>query len=82
LTTPTRRGGDDHLMAHDASPDPALARFYVHLVVATSVQLAVLVPALAVGAVGLWTAVLMLVTGLGLAAHGGATLGPRLRRSR
>jgi hypothetical protein len=80
LTTPTRRGGDDQSMAHDASPDPALARFYLHLVAATSVQLAVLVPALAVGAVGLWPAALLLATGLGLAAHGAATLGPRLRR--
>jgi hypothetical protein len=69
-------------MAHDASRDPGLARFYLHLAAATSVQLAVLVPALAVGAVGLWPAILILVTGLGLAAHGAATLAPRLRRFR
>ena len=69
-------------MASDAARDRGLARFYVHLVVATSVQLAVLVPALAFGAVSLWPAVLMLVTGLGLAAHGAVTLAPRLRRSR
>jgi hypothetical protein len=69
-------------MASDGTGDRGLARFYVHLVVATSVQLAVLIPALAVGAVSLWAAALMLVTGLGLAAHGAATLAPRLRRSR
>jgi hypothetical protein len=69
-------------MVRDSSPDPSLARFYVHLVVTTSVQLAVLVPALALGAVSLWPAVLILVTGLGLAAHGAATLAPRLRKAR
>jgi hypothetical protein len=69
-------------MASDATRDRGLARFYAHLVVATSVQLAVLVPALAVGAVSPWPAALMLLTGLGLAAHGATTLAPRLRRSR
>ena len=41
-----------------------------------------LCPMIAFGAVSLWPAVLMLVTGLGLAAHGAVTLAPRLRRSR
>jgi hypothetical protein len=82
LTTRDRCDGDDRLMARQRSEDSALARFYVHLVVATAVQFAALVPALAVGAVGVWLAALLLVTGLGLAAHGAATLAPRLARRR
>jgi hypothetical protein len=58
-----------------------LARFYAHLVVATAVQLAVLVAALARHAIGRWTAGVLLIAGLGLAAHAAVTLAPRLRRS-
>jgi hypothetical protein len=61
--------------------DPGLVTFYVHLVVATAVQLAVLVTALARHAIGGWAAGVLLVAGLGLAAHGAVTLAPRLRRS-
>jgi hypothetical protein len=58
-----------------------LARFYVPLVAATAVQLAVLIAALARNAIGGWATGVLLVAGLGLAAHGAVTLAPRLRRS-
>jgi hypothetical protein len=60
--------------------DAGVARFYVHLVAATAVQLAVLVAALARHAIGGWAAAVLLVAGLGLAAHGAVTLAPRVRR--
>ncbi len=60
--------------------DAGLARFYAHLVVSTAVQLAVLIAALAHHAIGAWTAVVLLVAGLGLAAHGAVTVAPRVRR--
>jgi hypothetical protein len=41
----------------------------------------VLVTALARHAIGGWAAGVLLVAGLGLAAHGAVTLAPRLRRS-
>jgi predicted cobalt transporter CbtA len=68
-------------MRRHRTDDPALARFYAHLVVVTAVQLAVLVAALARGAIGGWAAGVLLVAGLGLAGHGAVTLAPRLRRS-
>jgi hypothetical protein len=68
-------------MATHRPDDPALAWFYAHLVVATAVQLAVLVAALARHAIGGWAAAVLLAAGLGLAAHGAVTLAPRVRRN-
>jgi hypothetical protein len=73
----TRIGG----MSRREPDDRALARFYAHLVVATAIQLAILVAALARHMIGGWAAGVLLVAGLGLAAHGAVTLAPRLRRS-
>ena len=60
----------------------ALNRFYLHLVVMTCAQLAVVVVALAQRAVPLWCAAALVVATLSLAAHGAMTLAPALRSPR
>ena len=60
----------------------ALSRFYLHLVVMTCAQLAVVVVALAQRAVPLWCAAALVVATLSLAAHGAMTLAPALRSAR
>jgi hypothetical protein len=57
-----------------------LTGFYVHLVVMTCTQLAVVVVALAQRAVPLWCAAVLVAGTLSLAGHGAVTLAPRASR--